>query len=223
MKKEILILLLLVVTDVAIAQITGGHIIKDKTTGLKEGYYFWEDGEFTWFRFLGNKKTYGRGTFVVDGNQIELRFGKARRQFDLASEESRNNGTSNSTIEVRAITTDGVPIQGLRVYFEKSGNDTTTNEIGYARIELINAIARDAINFEYGDYRTINATLTLGGRDRVYVISIDKGIDYVEFEDRTIKFVEPKGLIQMNNGREPVTFRKISKRKYLKAYHRRDS
>jgi hypothetical protein len=213
-------ILILLFSSVAYPQIlTGGYVYDEKSNVIKEGYYFWQDGTFIWFKFLGSTEEYGRGTFIVDQDSIKLHFGKAKRHFDLKSNESFKNGTKKCVIEIGAITSSGTPISGLKSTLLKSDVTTTTDLIGHAKIELNEPMQKDEIQFAKDGYGTIEIMALLRGRSNYYVVTIDNSIKYREDKTVRLNLFNLRNSIKLSSDIETNEFRKISKRKYLRAYY----
>ena len=211
---------ILLLSSVTYSQtLTGGYVLDEKSNGVKEGYYFWTDGTFIWFKFTGLEEKYGRGTFISSNDSIKLNFGIAKRHFDLKSNESFKNGTKKCVIEIGAITSSGTPISGLKSTFLKSNVATSTDLLGHAKIELNEPLQKDEIQFGKDGYGTIEIIATLRGRNNFYVITIDNNIKYKEDETVRLSLTSLKNSIKLSSGTETNGFKKISKRKYLRTYY----
>ena len=214
------IIFILLLSNLTYSQtLTGGYVLDEKSNGSKEGYYFWADGTFIWFKFTGREEKYGRGTFISDNDSIKLNFGAAKRHFDLKSNESLKNGTKKCVIEIGAITSSGTPISGLKSTFLKSDVTVTTDLIGHAKIELNEPLQKDEIQFAKDGYGTIEIIAMLKGRNNFYVITIDNNIKYREDETVSLGLITLRHSIKLNSLTETIGFKKISKRKYLRNYY----
>lgn len=219
-QMRVTIYLLFLVTNVGVSQtLTGGYIFTDPSADIKEGYYFWEDGQFIWFKFLKDKRNYGRGEFQVHNTTITLNFKKARRHFDIASQESKRIGGPNGIVEVGAITSLGAPVSELKVELVKSKIHTSTDSVGYALLDTKQPILKDMIHFELDGYRTIDNSMNLRGYHNLFVVKISNDIEYKEFEESSFKFVPSKTSLLVENLGRAFKFKKVSKKRYLRIYH----
>jgi hypothetical protein len=199
----------------------GGYIFK--TGQEKEAYYFWKDGEFIWFKFTGKSRQYGKGQYVFDNDSLRLKFGIARRNFDLKSQVSLRSRSKKSLLEVRAITSNEKPVKGIRSILQHSNIVSVTDSSGNSKIEIDDAIQRDVIRFEvegYEGYGTIDQSISLKGVDIFFVILIDEATTYVENQTITLNATKSNNSIRINRGDKSDKFKRILKRRYLGLSHK---
>jgi hypothetical protein len=222
MKKIVTTLTIFLYTALVYSQsLTGGYLFK--TEQGKEAYYFWKNGEFIWFKFTGKNREYGKGEFVYDSDSLQLKFGIARRNFDLKSDKSFRSRTKESLLEVHAITSSGKSVKGIRSILQKSNIISVTDSTGYSKTEITDPIQKDIVRFEvegYEGYGTIDTDIHLRGLDNFYVILIDERTTYVENKTIILSITRSKKSIRIGQGDQSYRFKRISKRRVLGLSHK---
>jgi hypothetical protein len=222
MKKFLIAFAILIGSTPSYSQVlNGGYMLHEKN--LKEGYYFWDNGEFIWFRFTENEKEYGEGKYVYNGDVVTLNFAKARRKFDLKDSESFPLPGKKAVVDVNAITSANIPVKGVRLILKRSDVVLTTDSSGYSIVEIADAVPSDEVRFElagYEGYGTIDTSVTLRGRRNRFVIVVDDKIRYKEDQELSLKLIRGKKWITINRDEKSGTYNSVSKNKYLDFYHR---
>lgn len=220
-KYFILLAMLMLGISVYSQALTGGFILTNEDR--KEGYYFWNNGEFIWFRFTSYEKDYGEGRFVYNGDVAKLKFGRARRKFDVKDTQEFPTTTGKAFVQVKATTSGGIPVKGVRSILQKSNIVATTDSTGYSRIEIARSLPADEIRFEiegYEGHGTVDVSLNLLGKTNLFEVIIDDKIKYTEDQNVSLDLTRGKKSIIIGRDGEREEYRSISKTKFLDYYHR---
>lgn len=180
----------------------------------EEGYYFWKDGEFSWYSVKSNTRSLGHGKYTATKDSIVLTFDKAQREFELQAPVPVPHGLSHSVVAVTAMKSSGKPFAGLTFALRTSNVTGVTDRTGTAQVRIQDAPVSDNIHFELDGYRTIDMSVDLRGKDLAFAVVVDETIKYVE--NTLIKFKlkrSSRGIVL--NG---TAFKKVSKRKFLDKY-----
>jgi hypothetical protein len=184
-----------------------------------EGYYFRKNGDFSWYQQTTNGKQYGSGTYVATPDSILLKFRKAQRQFELQGRSIYPTISSKVTVTVNAVRArGGKPFPGLKFELPKSRVSGETDRTGTAQVEIENPLAKDNIHFEIDGYRTIDIPIELKGVNNFIAIVVDDVTKYRENVVTRYKIKRSRRTITLNDGSSQTSFRKTSRKKYLKSY-----
>jgi len=88
--------------------------------------------------------------------------------FEIQLNESKPNSSAQANIEVRAIRSNGNPVEGVEVSLIDSKIDTKTDRLGIAKIHLNDALLKDRLKI-----KSALLSIDLRGFDRVLAIVID--------------------------------------------------
>jgi hypothetical protein len=198
----------------------GGFIHQDKGNKICEGYYFWKDGQFSWFSTNANEKSLGNGTYTIKDGSIELNFALARRQFDLQAESAAPTNESRSVVKVNAMRSTGIPFPGLRFVLSGSRLVGETDRSGTATVTIDNPPAKDSIHFEVDGYGTYDTRIQLRGMNTFYAFVIDDAIKYREFSVMKFRFKHSRRKLDLTDDTTTRSFKKTSRKKFMNMYHK---
>ena len=192
----------------------GGYVPGNQAAAVQEGYYFWETGQFDWFRTSKSEKKYGNGHYTINGDSIQLEFETARRHFDLQLNESQTNPSGDCIIEVRAIRSNGTPFQGLTTILRRSNITHDTDHRGISRIEIHKPLPDDEILIELNGYLTPGRPIKLQGFNHIFGIVIDETLKYRDNEVISLFFKRTSRKLRLAH----TILKKISQKKFLALY-----
>ncbi|HMJ71181.1 MAG TPA: hypothetical protein VK508_19910 [Cyclobacteriaceae bacterium] len=198
----------------------GGFVRQEAGTGNCEAYYFWKDGQFSWFRINGNEKALGNGNYSIKDGSIELAFAQARRQFDLQAESAIPTKENRSVVKVNAMRSTGVPFPGLRFVLNESRLIGETDRSGTATVTIDNPPAKDNIHFEVDGYGTYDTRIQLRGVNIFYAFVIDDAIRYRENTVAKFKFIYSRRKLDLMDATGTHSFKKTSRKKFMDTYHK---
>lgn len=195
----------------------GGYFSENEN---KEGYYFWADTkEFSWFKFQNGTRELGQGIFEQTSDSITLKFGPARKQFDVV-ESYEVVARGNELVEIVFTDADGKPIEGLNIKLEKLGITTTTNKNGEAILETKSArMDTDEIDFRIDGYRTYQQTMPLNRFRYRFTVVADKGRKYKENQVEKLKFEVKRKEIELIDGIRSKYFKRVTRNRFMDLYH----
>jgi hypothetical protein len=196
----------------------GTFMRDDESAGIKEGYYFRTDGEFSWFRLSKTGKEIGTGGWRIINDSIQLNFKTTRRQFDIQAQSVVKTNASKATIRVNVIRASGKNFAGLKFILSKSSITGVTDKSGTAFAEIENPRDKDDIYFEIDGYRTSGLPINLKNRDNFIAIVVDDVTKYRENGSVEFKIDRTRRVIKLTDGRGEVTFKKTRSKEYMKAY-----
>jgi len=204
--RACIIFTLLLISPSAYSQLEGGYLNKE------EGYYFWQDGEFSWYSVKSKVKSLGRGTYTIKNDSISLTFGEVQREFELQAQVPTRHGLSHSVVAVNAMRSpSGKPFAGLKFELNKSQLSGETDNTGTARITIENPLPNENIHFELDGYRTVDIPLELMGKDFFFAIVVDETTRYVENSLVQLKLKKTGKKLVLNG----TVYKKVSKRVFL--------
>jgi hypothetical protein len=88
--------------------------------------------------------------------------------FEIQLNESKPNSSAQANIEVRALHSDGKPVEGLQVMLMDSKIEVTTNRLGIAKFSIADALFKDHLKI-----KSAIIPIDLRGLNRVLAIVID--------------------------------------------------
>lgn len=156
---------------------------------FEEGYDFWENGHFRWQKRDQGTVTVGEGVYNhVAQRELKLSFGPYLRKLHLANFQNAPT-VGRTSIELHAIYSNGVPIEGLILVVE---GDTlaTTNQQGYASVLLKNEKVIYHLEFQLAGYRTDK--FGIQGGDTSFNLAYEADVNAVVKENHTV-FIKYSG------------------------------
>jgi hypothetical protein len=155
------------------------------------------ESTFDWIQ-ITSETTYGNGDFIIKGKQLELKFKKARLQFEMQIDELKPSGNNKSIIEVRIMYSNGHPVTGASVTLLHSGIRQFVSELGVLKLELSNPLDQDKIIIEAGDRKSYEIPRTLRGYNTLLGIVIDETNQYRDDVVETYSFRKKRSKILLN-------------------------
>lgn len=88
--------------------------------------------------------------------------------FEIQLNESKPNFSNTATLEIRALKSDGQPVEGLKIELVNSHIQTSTNHLGIATIKLADPLFKDRLKIF-----SASIPIDLKGYDRIIALVID--------------------------------------------------